>query len=260
MVQVLVQASWWEGLVPTHWCLELGLIPLVGRVMSRRVFIGGSWLRMTLGSLSVDGWGCVPTLLVVWPEVSWHWSLQAIGWGSVSVPKWQLSGELMPKSIPWGIHCQCPCLHSEPQLTPTSPGDPPRPAGRSGLGSYGGTALPWVPVHMKTCVPPARVKSLFLPFPWSSCTQALLSFKAECSGGPSSRCQTPSLESLMWSSEFSLLWENLCNIIIFQFVGRPPGRYGIGLYHGDALLPCCCGFFFVFRCRISFLVGLSLFC
>ena len=32
---------------------------------------------------SADGWGCVPTLLVVWPDVSQHWSLQAVGWGQV---------------------------------------------------------------------------------------------------------------------------------------------------------------------------------
>ena len=27
--------------------------------------------------------------------------------------------------------------------------------------------------------------------------------------------------------ELSLLWEYFCNIIIFQFVGCPPSRYGI---------------------------------
>ena len=36
----LVQASWWEGLVPAHWWVELGLAPLVGRAVSRGVFIG----------------------------------------------------------------------------------------------------------------------------------------------------------------------------------------------------------------------------
>ena len=34
---------------------------------------------MTLGSLSSDGWGCVPILVVVWPEASQHWSLQVVG-------------------------------------------------------------------------------------------------------------------------------------------------------------------------------------
>ena len=68
--------------------MELGLVPLVGRAMSKGVFRGGCEIRMTLGSLSADGWCWVSTLLVVWPEVSQHWSLQAVGWGQVSVPKW----------------------------------------------------------------------------------------------------------------------------------------------------------------------------
>ena len=35
-----MKASWWEGLVPAHWWVELGLTPLVGRTMSRAVFEG----------------------------------------------------------------------------------------------------------------------------------------------------------------------------------------------------------------------------
>ena len=78
------------------------------------------------------------------------------------------------------------------------------------------TALPWVPVHMKTCMHPPRVDSLFFPALWSSCTQALLVFKVRCSRGSSSSWQqTPSLGSLLWSSEHSFLWDKLCNIIIF---------------------------------------------
>ena len=71
-----------------------GSLPLMARAMSRGVFRGSCGLRMTLGTLSADGWGCVPTLLVVWPEASQHWSLQAVGWGQVSVPKWQCPGVL----------------------------------------------------------------------------------------------------------------------------------------------------------------------
>ena len=52
--------------------------------------------------------------------------------------------------------------HSEPQPTPTSPGDPTVPAGRSGPGSYGVTALPQVPVHVKPCVRPPRGPSVSL--------------------------------------------------------------------------------------------------
>ena len=31
----------------------------------------------------------------------------------------------------------------------------------------------------------------------------------------------------MWGSELTLLWENLCDIIILQVVGHPPSEYGI---------------------------------
>ena len=204
--------------------VELGLVPL-GRAMSRGVFKGGCGFRMTLGRLSADGWGCVPVLLVVWPEMSQHWSLQAVRWGQFLLPS--PLGELTLMNIPWGLCLQCPCPHSEPQLTPTSLGDPPRPAGRSGSGSYVVTALPWVPVHVKPYVHLSRVESLFLSVLCSSCTQAPKAFKAKCSGGYSFQCQTPRLGSLMGSSELSLLWENLCDIIIFQFVSHPLSGYGV---------------------------------
>ena len=31
--------------------------------------------------LSANGWGCVPSLLVVWPEMTQHWNLQVVYWG-----------------------------------------------------------------------------------------------------------------------------------------------------------------------------------
>ena len=34
----------------------------------------------------------------------------------------------------------------------------------------------------------------------------------------------------MWGSESSQQWENFFGIIVFQFVGHPPGRYGICFY------------------------------
>jgi len=42
---------WGKGPVPAHWWVELGLGPLVDRVMSR----GGYGLRKSLGNLSADG-------------------------------------------------------------------------------------------------------------------------------------------------------------------------------------------------------------
>lgn len=55
---------------------------------------GACGLRTALGIVSVDCWGCVPSLLVGLK----HWSLQAIGCGQVSVP----NGDLQESSH-WGI-------------------------------------------------------------------------------------------------------------------------------------------------------------
>ena len=52
------------------WWMRLDLVFLVGRTVSSGVFWGVCNLIMILGSLSVDGWGCVPVLLVVWHRVS----------------------------------------------------------------------------------------------------------------------------------------------------------------------------------------------
>lgn len=49
--------------------------------MLRNVLRGGHVPRTTLGSLSPDRWDCISTLLIVLPEASQHWSLQAVGWG-----------------------------------------------------------------------------------------------------------------------------------------------------------------------------------
>ena len=44
----LLQASWWEGLVPAHWWVELGLISLVGRAVSGGVVY---WAAVCSGKL-----------------------------------------------------------------------------------------------------------------------------------------------------------------------------------------------------------------
>ena len=49
---------------------ELDLVFLVSRTTSGSVFWGVCDLIMILGSLSANGWGCVPVLLVVWHRVS----------------------------------------------------------------------------------------------------------------------------------------------------------------------------------------------
>ena len=64
-------------------------------------------LKKSLGRLSADRWGCVPTQFIVWPEASQRWSLQAVGWGLVVVPKCQLLGELTLMTAPQYIYHQC---------------------------------------------------------------------------------------------------------------------------------------------------------
>ena len=56
--------------MPMLWWVELSLFPLMGSASSGGVFWGVCELSTTLGSLSADGWCCVPVLLVVWHEVS----------------------------------------------------------------------------------------------------------------------------------------------------------------------------------------------
>lgn len=54
------------------------------------------------------------------------------------------------------------------------------------------------PVHMKLCVHPPRVESLFPPVLWNPCTQIPLAFNTKCSKGFFSQCQTPRLGNLTW--------------------------------------------------------------
>ena len=56
--------------MPVFWWMRLDLVFLVGMTASGGVFWGVCKLTMILGSLSANGWGCVPVLLVVWHGVS----------------------------------------------------------------------------------------------------------------------------------------------------------------------------------------------
>ena len=50
--------------------MRLDLVFLVGRSASGGVSCGACEFIMSLDSLSANGWGCVPVLLVVWCRVS----------------------------------------------------------------------------------------------------------------------------------------------------------------------------------------------
>ena len=71
-----------EGVVPVFWWMRLDLVFLLGRTASGGVFWGVCDLIMILGSLSANGWGFFPVLLVVWHRVSSivaYWSLSGAG-------------------------------------------------------------------------------------------------------------------------------------------------------------------------------------
>ena len=68
--------------MPEFWWMRLDLVFLVGTSTSGGVFGGVCGLIMILGSLSVNGWGCVPVLLIGWHRVSSTvacWSLSEAG-------------------------------------------------------------------------------------------------------------------------------------------------------------------------------------
>ena len=68
--------------MPVFWWMSLDLVFLVSRSVSCGLFGGVCDLIMILGSLSANGWGCVPVLLVVWHRVSSTaacWSLSGVG-------------------------------------------------------------------------------------------------------------------------------------------------------------------------------------
>ena len=68
-----------KGLVSLFWWVSLHLVFLMGRTESCGVFWGVCERIMILGSLSANGWVCVPVLLVVWHSVS-----STVAWWSLS--------------------------------------------------------------------------------------------------------------------------------------------------------------------------------
>ena len=79
-------------------------------------------------------------------------------------------------------------------------------------------------MHVRFCVCPFRVKSLFPPVLWSSYSQALLAFKDKCSGDSLLEPWTVGPDM---GPEFSLLWENLYNTVVLQAMGLPLSGYVI---------------------------------
>ena len=217
--------------MPAHWWVELCLVSLVGTAVSRGVIRGFYGLRKTLSSLSAYGWdlflpcwlfglrshNTVAYRLLVGPCLGADDPRRMCASLSFYVAEHSL------KSPPSSVYV-CRKSHSHKLPTQETPQDQKLGLALDPMKSL---PFPWVPVCMKLCVHPPRVESPLPPVLWSACDQAPLVFKTKCSGGPSSPCQTPRLQSLMWGSELSVLWEKLCDIFILPFVVHPPGVYGI---------------------------------
>ena len=106
------------------------------------------------------------------------------------------------------------CPQGELKLTPASPGDSPRSAGRFDPGSYQITASALGPRVCEILCVAFRSGVSISPSPLGPPKVSPIGLKTKYSGGLSSRCRTPRLGSLTWTSDLSLLWENLCNLII----------------------------------------------
>lgn len=94
-------------------------------------------------------------------------------------------------NIPWYLWCQCPHPHSELKPPLGSPGDSPRPTGRSGPGSYEVTAFALAPSAHETLYVASKSGVSVSPGIWCSYNQVPLAFKDKRSGESSSPCQTP---------------------------------------------------------------------
>ena len=160
--------------------------------------------------LSISMWKFISTQLMGQGLVTGHWSLVVwwLGFGT-------LTATARPQFLARNWNPVLSCCRPRPPEKVIAPS-------------------PWVLVCTRLCVYPPRVEPLFSPVLWKSCNQIPLAFKARFSADSSSSCQIPRLGRLTWGSEPSVQWENFCGIIILQFVGRPPGCYGIWFYRDCA--------------------------
>ena len=122
---------------------------------------GRDWLWRKLGlalmgkfliQLSANGWGCAPSLLVVWPVATQSWSLRALWWATGDLQedlRQHTAARTAVASAPvlTAGHCWH-TFHEDPQTLP----------GRSGsVFTEVRAFFPWVVVHTKFCVCPPRV-------------------------------------------------------------------------------------------------------
>lgn len=77
--------------------------------------------------------------------------------------------------------------------------------------------------------------SLFPPVLWKSCNQIQMGFKVIFPEDSQALCQVPRLGSLTWGSKPAQQWENSFGLSVLEFVGDPPGGYGVWFCRDCAL-------------------------
>lgn len=128
-----------------RWWVELGLGPQVGRAVSRGVSRGSCGLFRLQAACLLMGGAVSPPPPPPPP--------------GLNDPRCRPAEAFVPLTAFCRLRL---CPQGELQLPhPASPGDSPRPAGRCGPGSYQLTAFALVPVRVRFCGRPLRVKPLF---------------------------------------------------------------------------------------------------
>ena len=205
--------------------------PLVGRAgswplwwaraMSRGMSRGDCGFRKFLGSMSDDGWGCLQLICcLAWGilalEPTGYWVGPGLGDNDpskMSAFRWVLLHMFTTSFyVPRQLHNPLPALETLQDKQVGLAEDP-----------LLWLLLSWVLVHRRPCVYSPRVESLFPPVLWSSCDQVLLAFKAKCSGGSSSWCQTSRLGAQNSHSQ----WRTSVIYNYSPVCGSPTQGYGV---------------------------------
>ena len=113
-------------------------------------------------------------------------------------------------------------------------------------------------MHVKPCVHPPRVKSLFPLSPVELLYASSTGLQPQMLWGLLFPMQDPQAREPDMGFGTLTSMENLWSIFIFQFVGHPPIRYGICLYCQSAS-PISIGYLSVFGCRIFFFSQLPIY-
>ena len=157
------------------------------------------------------------------------WILSKAFSASIEMTIWFLFFNLLIWCITL-ICCQCLCPRSELQLPPASAGDPPILTGRSGPVSY--EVISFFPGFWCTwnLVCALQEWSFCFPQSWGiPAIKPLWSSKSNSLGAPPPFVRPSGWGAWRGAQNFHS-YGRTSGIIIFQFVGHPPSRYGIWFY------------------------------